>query len=147
MDLQEVLSAAVAKEVAASRLYRTCADGAEDPAVRALMSELAADEEAHRELLESLDAERIEAFSPEARRDLRITEYLEDRSLAPESGLQATMIHAMHREGRARDFYSAMESRVGDERARELFRKLSTMENTHKAQLEELYESTFMRES
>jgi rubrerythrin len=147
MDLKELIAAAVAKEAAAHDLYAGTAENAEDPAVKALLTELAGDEAAHRKMLEGLDVESLGSFAPEAPRDLGLAEYMEDRPLSAQAGLQEAMLYATHREQEARDFYAGMASSVGDPAAAGLFQKLATMEAGHKARLEALYEDMFLGEN
>ena len=147
MEIDQLMAAAVAKEVAAHDLYARTAEAADDPAVKALLTELARDEARHRELLEGLDTSRLGEFATQVQRDLGIAEYMEERPLSPEAGLQEAMVYALHREQEARDFYSRMAAAVGDPAAAALFEKLATMEAGHKARLEELYESMFLRDN
>lgn len=144
MDVQEVLDAAIRKEQAACELYSRTAAESPAPGARALLSELAEQERQHREALESLDPASLGAFEPDLRQDLKIAEYLEDRPLDPDAGLQDIVIYAMHREEEARDFYRRMADSAPGEELRELFGKLAAMERGHKGRLEEFYEQRLM---
>lgn len=146
MDVSEVLSAAVRKEQAAVELYQKAGAQSEEPAVRELLSDLVAEERRHRALLEGLDPGTVGRFQPAERTDMKIAEYLRDVPSAPTDDLQQTLTWAMKREQEARDFYARMAEAVEPEDVRELFTRLSTMENGHKARLEELYEGMFLRE-
>jgi rubrerythrin len=76
--------------------------------------------------------------------DLKSAEYLEDRPLDPDAGLQDIVIYAMHREEEARDFYRRMADSAPGAELRELFGKLAAMERSHKGRLEEFYEQRLM---
>jgi rubrerythrin len=147
MDLKELIAGAVAKEAAAHDLYARTAQGSDDPGVKALLTELARDEARHREMLERLDVDSLGEFAPQAPRDLGLAEYMEERPLSPQAGLQEVMIYAAHREQEARDFYAGMASAVGEPKATALFEKLAEMESGHKARLEEQYEVMFLRDN
>ena len=147
MELEELIATAAAKETAAHDLYARTAEASDDPAVKALLTELARDEARHREMLEGLEAGRLGTFAPETPRDLGIAEYMEERHLSPEAGLQEVMIYAMQREQEARDFYAGIAAAGGEPAAAALFGKLAAMEAGHKARLEELYEAMFLRDN
>lgn len=147
MDVKGAIQMAVDKEQAAFDLYSGLAGMTDVPATRSLLEELAEEERSHRKLLSELDPARIAEFEPEDREDMQITEFLKDVAAPPRGNFQETLIYAMEREQEARDFYGRMAGRAGAPRLHELFEKLATMENTHKARLEELYEDIFMRES
>jgi len=147
MDVRDVLNAAIDDECAAYELYASTAGRAGNPAVRSLLLALADEERGHRELLESLDADRIQAFTPEARQDLKVADQLSEKAIREDSDLQDVMIYAMHKEQEAREFYARMSLALPDAELSGLFHKLSVMENTHKARLEELYEEVFLREN
>ncbi|MHC4591828.1 MAG: ferritin family protein [Planctomycetota bacterium] len=147
MDVKEVLDVAIAKETGACELYTATAEATDNPALKALLSDMAAQEDHHRELLQGIEPEQCGAFRPEPRQDLKLTEYLEERPLSLEASLQDVMLYAMHREEEAREFYASMADAVTDEQIAELFRSLATMEHAHKAKLEEQYEDIFLREN
>ena len=147
MELRELIDAAISKEVAAHDLYAGTAEGSSDPAVKALLTDLARDEARHREMLEGLDVGNLGEFAPESGQDMGLTECMEDRPLSPQAGLQEVIIYAMHREEEARDFYAGMAGAVGEPSAAALFQKLAAMEAGHKARLEEQYEAMFLREN
>ena len=147
MDLKDLIAAAAAKEAAAHDLYAETAAAAEDPAVKALLTELAGDEARHREMLEGLDVGRLAAFAPQAPRDMKLAEYMDEKPLSPQAGLQEAMVYATHREQEARDFYAGMAASVGEPAAAALFGKLAAMEAGHKARLEQLYEEMFLRDN
>lgn len=147
MDVKDVLDAAIAKEVGACELYTVTAEATDDPALRALLSDMAAQENHHRELLQGIEPEQCGVFQPEPRQGLKLAEYLEERPLSPDASLQDVMLYAMHREEEAREFYALMADAVGDEQVAQLFRSLATMEHSHKAKLEEQYEDMFLREN
>ena len=148
MKPPDVLSLAVQKEIEAHELYANVAQRTDNPAAKALLRELAAEEANHRSLLEGLRPEQVTAFKPpRALQDLKITEYLQATPLGPESGLQEVLIHAMKREEQARDFYQAMAGATQDDQLKRLLEKLATMETSHKARLEAFYDDVFLREN
>jgi rubrerythrin len=147
MDVEEALGVAIEKEIAAYQLYARTAERADDPALKSLLAEMAGQEDRHRELLQGIDPAQCGAFQPEERRDLKMAEYLEKRPLRADAGIQDVVLYAMHREQEAREFYAQMAESVADSEVAGLFRQLSSMENSHKARLEELYEAMFMRDN
>lgn len=146
MEPQQILSLAIEKEAEACALYADAAALAEDPGARKLLSELAAEEVRHKELLEGLPADKVREFRPPRAHDMMIAQYLEGKPLAPDSRLQDAMVFAMKREEQSRRFYEAMAPAVQSGELADLLFKLAAMEAAHKARLEALYEDVFLRE-
>jgi len=147
MDTPKLLDTAIAREVAAYRLYEALADEATSPDVKTLLTHLAGQEREHERLLQDLEPDAVAAFVPEHRPDAQLTEYLREAPEAPTGNLQDALTYAMQRELEARDAYRRMADLAADATTKALLEKLSVMENTHKAKLEELYEDIFMREA
>ncbi|MCU0597487.1 MAG: ferritin, partial [Desulfobacterota bacterium] len=59
---------------------------------------------------------------------------------------QEVMIHAIHEEKRAVDFYRNMAEQCGAAPMSEMYRKLAQDEETHLARLEEHYETIYMKD-
>ena len=147
MEARQVLALAVEKEEAAAELYEGMAAEAGDPALQALLTDMASEEHKHREALLAVDPADLSGFEPEERESLGLAEFLEPRPISPGARLQEAFVYAMHREQEASAFYARMAEGVRDRELQGLFRKLATMETGHKARLEEMYESTFLGES
>jgi rubrerythrin len=147
MDARDILNAAIDDECAAYELYASTASRTDEPAARELLLELAEEEKRHRELLEEVQPALADAFQPESRPDMKLSDHLQERPLSEDSDLQDVVIYAMHREQQARDFYARMSLAMPDRDLSRLFHNLSVMENAHKARLEEFYEQAFLRES
>jgi len=147
VNKEEVLAAAIAKEEHAQSLYAGTAAKADNPAVKALLLDLAGQEASHKELLAELDPAELDAFRPDSRSDLKIAEYLRERPLSETANLQEVRTYAMKRELEAREFYALMAEAVDDDVVGELFARLARAENAHKARLEETYSNLFLREA
>ena len=146
MDAAEILKMAVGKEAEAYDLYCATADRTDNPAARALLRELAAEEAQHRDLLQGLTPQQAASFRPPQARDLKIAQYLAPKPLALDSSLQDVLVHAMKREEEAMAFYLTMAELAAQDDLRVLLEGLSEMENSHKARLEAFYEDVFMQE-
>lgn len=146
MDTQEILDLAIQKEVEAYDLYTGASEKTDNPGAKKLLDELAEQEAYHRSLLEGLPPEQADEFEPPKEKDRHISEHLESRPLGPDSSLQDVLIHAMEREEAARKFYAAIAENAESADLRSLLEKLSTMEDAHKARLEDFYEEVFLQE-
>jgi rubrerythrin len=146
MEIRQVIALAVQKEEAAAELYGRMAREADDPAVRALLEDLDADERRHQQVLLGIDPAKIPAFAEGELRAPRLAEFLQVRPVSPASRLQDVLVYAIRREREATAFYSDMAERVHDGVLRDVFEGLAAMENGHLVRLEDLYESTFMSE-
>ena len=146
MDKQEILNLAIQKEIEAYELYTAAAEKTDNPGAEKLLNGLADQEQYHRRLLEGLPPEQAAEFEPPKERDRHISEHLESRPLGPDSSLQDVIIHAMEREEAARKFYQHIADNVEDPELHSVLEKLATMENAHKARLEDFYEEVFLQE-
>lgn len=147
MDVRQVLALAVEKEEAAGDLYEGMAEESDDPAVKALLGELAAEERKHKELLQGVEPADIPALRPGELRAPRIAAFLQVRPLSPEPRLQDVLAYAIRREQEAEGFYAQMSQRVHRDDLGSLFGSLAAMENRHMVRLEDLYETMFLQES
>ncbi len=144
-ELNELWETAVYKEIAAQSFYIAAQKMTQDPGARKLMSELAAEELKHSELLKNLrqtDWKRGEWLKQEVP-NLMQSEYLAGPDALDGAGVQETLIFAMKREQAAIEFYSRMMAVVRGDEAKLLARRLAHEELGHKLKLELYYESMF----
>ncbi len=149
--LYPILQTAIQREIEAHALYRSTADRVEAPQAKALLHELATQELGHRNRLEALlHGNALRALSSTlAQRvvDLKITDYLVEAPLAPESDIQEILIVAGKREKGSHDLYAALAQVAEDADTRALFEYLAAEELTHKQRIETLYDQLIYREN
>jgi rubrerythrin len=137
-----IMQQSIAAEIAARDFYRRAADRIEDPATRDMFLSLSADEEKHREILETF------RFNPEARvefekvTDFSVaeTEELPELSfdMSPAEALQV----AMKKEQEAMELYQRFADQCEDAEIRKIYTELAAMERGHKARIEGLFVDT-----
>ena len=144
-ELNELLDAAIDKEIASRELYIAAQTKTRDPGARTLLKELADEEVEHSELLKKLKEKGWEKQDWHQGRvqNLRISEHLTGGETLEGAGLQDTLIFAMKREQEAVEFYSRMTEITRDVTAKRLCEKLVHEELKHKLRLETFYDDYF----
>jgi len=77
---------------------------------------------------------------------MNLTLMLEERPLDSNSTDQDVMIHAIHEEKRAVDFYGKMAEQCGGAPLEKMYRTLAAEEQDHLTRLEEIYEKHYLQE-
>jgi len=143
-ELRRALDFAVEKEREAQAFYRSWAERADNPGVRALFEQLASWEQGHVEKLSRITPDELTG-SRQSTRDMKLSELLVSVEAAPEMSLQEAFIVAMKREQASVDLYRGMAAVGGT--AGELFSGLEEEERGHKRLLEEEYEAVFLADN
>lgn len=149
--LQSIIRTAIQREIDANTLYTNAAKLASTPHTRDLLLDMAAQELGHRNRLEALL--KGDTFRAVTRRqqkqvvDLKITDYLVEEPLGPDSDLQAVLIVAGKREKGSFELYSAMARIAGDPATVQLFEFLANEELTHKRRVETMYDELIYQDN
>ncbi len=144
--VDDALAFAIGQEEEAVRFYEVLAGTAANEASRAMLLELRAEEERHRELLAGLRSGRLVLLKAIEIPDLSLTDYAVEEPLGPESPLQDVLISAAHKEGRAAALYECLAEKVSSPEDRNLLLVLAEQEKLHKLRLEQDYESHVLAE-
>jgi len=148
-EIEEVLESAIYQEIASQAYYTAEQNRSQDPAVAALLKELADEESRHLEWLKTVQTRGIKKSShyPEKVPDLKLSAYLTGGDSLEGAGLQESLIVAIKREQQAMEFYANMMGVVRDDSARNLCRRLARAELNHKYKLEAIYDDLFYKEN
>lgn len=156
MDTQEVcytrevgIEKAIEMEAAAFQSYKDAYFRVKERRARDLVKELALDELEHRYTLEKAFFEETVALHDAGDKEgpsMKLTLLLEERPIGANATDQDVMIHAIHEEKRAVDFYKKMAAQCGGAPMESMFSRLARDEENHLAKLEALYESIYMKE-
>ncbi len=146
-ELTELLDSAIYKEIASEALYVAAQGKTDDPAAKALMKELAAEERGHQQRLKKLKEKGFSKhdWHQEKVPNLMISEYLTGGETLEGAGLQDTLIFAMKKEQQSVEFYSRMMGALVDEDAKRVCEGLVHEELKHKLRLETLYDDLFYK--
>ena len=142
--IHDILRTAIQREIDAHALYSTTAEKAETPNAKEILLDLAAQELGHRKRLENmLEGNIFRVVSRGQRKqvqNLKITNYLIEVPLSPDSSFQDILIVAGKREKGSHDLYAALAKVSEDQDTAKLFDFLAAEELTHKNRVETLYE-------
>jgi len=143
----DVIQFAIDNEQGAVDLYAGLARRADLPARRLLFEELADMERGHKTRLQKLDTGFFAAQEIKPPVDLKISDYLVDVELGPDSSYQDVLIYAAKSEKAAFDLYSDL-ARVyaSTPEIRKVFQVLAQDEAGHKLKLEREYDENVYRE-
>jgi rubrerythrin len=143
------LEKALEMEVKSVETYKSAYFKVENRLAKDLVRDLALDELNHKYQLEKAFFEETIALHDTGYKEapsMNLSLLLEEKSLDESATDQDIMIHAIHEEQRAVDYYKKMADQCGDAPMGEMYKNLSKDEENHLARLEELYESHYMRE-
>ena len=143
----EIIEFAITKEQEAAEFYSDLAAKAKNPAGKILFDELADMEKGHKTKLERLDMKYFDSQELKPPQDLKISDYLVDVELNPESTYQDILLCAAKRERAAFELYSNL-ARVYSSvpEIKKMFEVLSQEEATHKLRLEREYDDNVYKE-
>ncbi len=147
-ELAELLDSAIYKEIASQAIYVAAQSKTRDPGAKALMKELAKEEQGHSRRLKKLKEKDLPKLRWNRQKvpDLAVSDYLAGGNTLEGAGLQDALIFAMKREQQAIEFYAKMTGIMRDEPARQLCESLVHEELKHKLRLETLYDDLFYQE-
>lgn len=146
-EVTELLDTAIYREIASEALYVAAQSKTDDPAAKALMKELAAEERGHQARLKKLKEKGFDKHDwyREKVADLKISEYLTGPETLEGTGLQDALIFAMKKEQQSVEFYSKMTGALVDADAKRVCEGLVHEELKHKLRLETLYDDLFYK--
>jgi len=145
VTLKEALFLALDKEKKANELYLQFRGKVKDGAAKALLQQLADQEMGHWKMIrEALDSGSVEGIGAKASgRDIRVSDYMVEIELTPDSSPQDIMVFAMQMEKKAMDFYGGLLDQYRGTGLEALFSRLVREETRHKEILEKEYEEHF----
>ena len=143
------LEMAVRMEMESYETYKNTYLGADNRRAKDLLRDLALDELKHKYMLErAFFEETVQLHEAGAKEgpSMNLAILLADKPLNASASTQDVMIHAIHEEKRAVDFYQGMAEECGGAPMEQMFKRLYQDEEDHLARLEELYESIYLKE-
>jgi rubrerythrin len=139
-----IIKQAIAGEEDAYAVYSSAAKIVKAAGAKALLLELAKDEQGHKAKLEGLLKKGISWTIAEGQfkrvADFKLGDHLVSKPVDENADLQQVLTTAIQREKESHELYSTMGSVSCDDTVRNLFEFLANEELTHKRRLEALYE-------
>ncbi len=150
LTIKDALHIAISEEIKAYNLYTRISEQVSSAGAKAMLTELAAQEKAHQQFLESLvkqdDIRQLGEAIP--RQSMGIAEFLApSKPLDENASIQEVMIFAIKEEEKANKFYIEMQAQFAGTEAEAVFRRLADEEQGHKIKLEQEYEDAFFKEN
>jgi rubrerythrin len=147
-ELTELLDTAIYKEIASQAFYEAGQTKTQDSGAKALLQELAREEQKHANWLKGLKEKGLppKGWHRKEIPNLMISEYLVGGDRLEDAGLQDTLVFAMKREQQAVEFYLKMMGALRNEAAKRLCQRLIHEELKHKLKLEIFYDDLFYSE-
>jgi rubrerythrin len=143
------LEKAIEMEMKSFQTYKEAYLKIREPRVKDLVKDLALEELEHKYILEKAYFEETVALHEEDAKEgpsMKLSLLLKEKALEDDADDQDVMIHAIHDEKRAVDFYKKMAEQCGGAPMEEMFKRLFQDEEAHLVRLEELYETIYMKD-
>lgn len=143
------LEKAIEMEMKSFQTYKEAYLKFSEPHVKGLVKDLALEELEHKYILEKAYFEETAALHEEGMKEgpsMKLSLLLKEKPLEDDADDQDVMIHAIHDEKRAVDFYRKMAEQCSGAPMEEMFKRLYQDEEAHLVRLEEVYESIYMRD-
>ncbi len=143
----DVIQLAIDNEQKAADLYAGMAEKADSPATKVHFEELADMERGHKKKLETMDVKFFEARDVKPPQDLKISDYLIDVELRPDSSYQDTLLFAAKCEKAAAQLYTDLAAVYESEpEVKNMFQVLAQEEAHHKFLIEREYDEKVYKE-
>jgi|Deesub1362B_J571_1020462.scaffolds.fasta_scaffold00002_28 rubrerythrin len=146
-DFESVIKFALEREKEAIRFYGQLLEKANFPGIKELLQELQAEEGKHKELLEELLQKTLPPTDIPEVEDMKISDYVIDKSLDEDMSFQDILIFAAKKEQKTIDLYRELAQRVSSPELKKLFDFLVSQEKTHKLRLESEYEKHVLEDN
>lgn len=145
-SFKKIIDFAISREKEAANAYKNMSEKASDPGVKALLLELHKEENNHKKLLQDIPKKKISSFGVSNVIDLKISDYLVEEPLTPETMFQDLLIFAAKKEQKAVELYTSLGRKAKSEELQKLFNFLVEQEKSHKLKLEMEYEKYVLTE-
>ncbi|MFH0799914.1 MAG: ferritin family protein [Pseudomonadota bacterium] len=141
IELNQLFSVAIQREVESHEFYLQVAGRVENPNVKEVFNRLAQDELGHKELLERFksDPTLVMKFNGTPLVDFKIAESSGLPRLSIDMKPADAIALAIKKEQQAMEFYLGLVRKAGDPEMKKIFESLSKMELGHKVKLENAF--------
>ncbi len=144
--VDDILDFAIDNEIEAYKFYTGLAAKANNPEMKQVFSDFAAEEQEHRKLLEDAKNTKLVQIGGEKICDLKIAEYTVAVKPTPNMDYKAAITLAMQKEKKAFQLYTTLANLITDESASQLFQSLAQQEAKHKLRFELEYDEIVLKE-
>jgi len=142
---REVIQFAIEREIESMNFYTRASQRVKLSGTKELFEDFAKQEEKHKQKLEAYRQGKIVLAKIQSIPDLKISDYLVDTELTPQSSYADILRVAMKREERSVKLYTDLKEKNDDKGLVELFTFLVQEEMKHKLYLEKLYDDEILK--
>ena len=142
---REVIQFAIEREIESMNFYTRASQRVKLSGTKELFEDFARQEEKHKQKLEAYRQGKIVLAKIQSIPDLKISDYLVDTELTPQSSYADILRVAMKREERSVKLYTDLKEKNEDKGLVELFTFLVQEEMKHKLYLEKLYDDEILK--
>jgi rubrerythrin len=139
-SVNELLDAAIMREIQAQELYTKMAFMVENPWMSKVLEGFAHEERRHRRKLEAVRAGKITLEQNEIA-DVSLDDEIEDVKPHEKMDYLELLAYAINKEDKSYRFYTSLASKFSEPELKDIFLKLAQEEANHKQQLEIEYDS------
>jgi len=146
---ETALEKAIETEAGSFKVYRDAYLKSKDRLAKDLLRDLGLDELRHKYILERAFFEETVLLHDSGAKtgpSMKFSLLFQEKPLNPDATVQEVMLHAIHEEKRAVDFYRNSAEQCGAAPMAGMYRKLAEDEEGHLARLEELYEKIYLKD-
>ncbi len=145
--LDDILDFAIDNEIDAYKFYTSLAAKANNPEMKEVFLNFAAEEQGHRKLLEDVKEGRQIKIGGAQIADLKIADYVVDVKPTPNMSYQDALILAMKKEKASFALYTDLAAATTDPQGKKLFQSLAQQEAKHKLRFELEYDEIILKDN
>ncbi len=142
---REIIQFAIQREIDSINFYTQASKMTVPSGTKELFQDFAKAEEGHKKRLEDVSAGKWDIGKIQRIPDLKISDYLVDTELKPNSGYADILRVAMKREERSVKLYTDLKEKNQDANLIQLFTFLIQEESKHKLYLEKIYDDEILK--
>jgi rubrerythrin len=142
----DIIDFAIEGEIEAYKFYTGLAAKMDNPEIKKVFLDFAAEEQGHKKLLEDVKKGKTFNVSNKKVADLKIAEFTVDVEPTADMDYKAALVLAMKKEKKAFQLYTTLANIIEDVTAKQLFQSLAQQEAKHKLRFELEYDEVVLKE-
>jgi rubrerythrin len=144
--VDDILDLAIENEIEAYKFYTGLAAKANNPGMKRVFLDFAAEEQGHRNLLENAKKGKKVKIGGQIIADLKIADYAVDIKPTPNMSYKDALILAMKKEKASFALYTDLAAATQDSAGKKLFQHLAQQKAKHKLRFELEYDEVILKE-
>lgn len=145
--LDDILDFAIEGEIKAYKFYTDLASKMDNPDMKKVFLDFAAEEQGHKKQLEDIKKGKTFNVSDKKVADLKIAEFTVDVEPTPNMDYQSALVLAMKKEKKAFQLYTTLANIIENTTAKQLFQSLAQQEAKHKLRFELEYDDVILKDN